>query len=253
VNDPGSRPLAGARVLVPRPQTRTSGLAAALSLAGATVLAAPLIRTVPPADPTPLRSALDRLPDFDWVCFTSAAAVAAVAGLRPDVPCRIAAVGAGTAAAVARAGWRVDLVPDGAGSARALGEVFPPGPGSVLLPLSALAADTLADALAAKGWTVTRVDAYDTEIVPPAPDVAAALADGLFDAVVCTSGSTVAALDGVTIAPATALVAIGPSTAAALAAAGRPVAAVADSPDDAALLATLVRLHAGHPESGRSS
>ena len=73
--------------------------------------------------------------------------------------------------------------------AEALLDVFPPGPGRVLLPRAAAARAVLPVGLRAKGWEVDVVEAYRTEPVPQSEErlVAARRAD----AITFTSSSTV--------------------------------------------------------------
>jgi uroporphyrinogen-III synthase len=133
-----------------------------------------------------------------------------------EVQAKVAAIGEGTAEAFRR--WsrsEPDLVPrtfTTAGLARA----FPRGAGRVLCPRAEIAPEGLEDALAAKGWTPTRVDAYRTHFPRSLPaDARAALREGRVDAVTFTSASSVrgflGALGGAKGAPR--VVAIGPVTA----------------------------------------
>jgi uroporphyrinogen III methyltransferase/synthase len=76
----------------------------------------------------------------------------------------VAAIGPGTAAALATGGIKADLVPERF-VAESLVEVFPePGVdgGRVLLARAAVARDVLPDGLRALGWEVEVVDAYRT-------------------------------------------------------------------------------------------
>jgi uroporphyrinogen-III synthase len=254
--------LAGRRVLLLRPESRSRRLLAALAALGATGQAVPITGTEPPGDPAAFDAALIDLAagDFDWVGFTSVNAVRAVldrAGrldLNPMVPAstRIAAVGPATAEATHQGGLPVDLLPTGAGSATTLAAAWPApvGEATVLLPRSESAADTLPDLLAAKGFRVSPIGAYRTVTMPLPATVAADLSSGGYDAVVLTAGSVVGALTGAPISPGTVVVTIGEATAAAARAAGlEPVTAA--EPTDAGLLATLTgALEAA--EEGRS-
>src|SRR5690606_12783059 len=111
--------LAGVRVLVPRAGEWGASTAALLRAEGAEPLIVPLIAFAPPSDPVALAAATTRLAEgeYDWVVFTSATSVSALAGatgaraddlaaLAPDqgsplipVPptTRVAAVGEATA------------------------------------------------------------------------------------------------------------------------------------------------------------
>jgi uroporphyrinogen III methyltransferase/synthase len=68
-------PLFDKRVVVTRASAQAGGLRAALTELGAEVLEMPALRVVP-LDPEPLRDALDRVAEYDWVMFTSQNAVA---------------------------------------------------------------------------------------------------------------------------------------------------------------------------------
>lgn len=201
---------------------------------------APTIRVVP-APSGPLDHAVGALArgDYAWVVFTSRAGVRAVArslsaaGPTPPVlRARVAAVGEGTAAALRELGVEPALVP-GTFTTEALAEAMPPGTGRVLLARADIAPVGLEPALAAKGWTPERVDAYRTRVATRLPAPAArALRDGPLDAVTFTSASTVRGfiaaagelvgedLRGVRV------VCIGPVTAAEASASGLPVHAV---------------------------
>ncbi|SDO22526.1 uroporphyrinogen-III synthase [Nakamurella panacisegetis] len=252
-------PLSGWRVLLPRSEGRASSLVDLLWAEGAVAQAIPMIAIHPPSDLAALDGATMALSagEYDWVGFTSVNAVDAMLrraerlALHPVISAdtRVAAVGPATTAALRGAGFPVDLNPERGGSAAALASIWPTARTgeSVLLPQSEIAARTLADALWAKGYMVEPVVAYRTLPVPPAPSVAADLADGRFEAVLFTSPSTVDALASTVIAPGTAIGVIGPTTAAAAGAAGLPIAFTATDPTDAALIAGLVAHATRHP------
>ena len=250
-----AQPLAGWRVLVPRPAGRAADLVGKLSAAGAVPEVVELITIEPPADAGTLDLAVLALTrgDYSWVAFTSVNAVDAVASRAqalavPPVSAdtRVAAVGPSTAAAARAAGLPVDLVPPDRGSAAALAAVFPHARSaesaaeSVLLPRSDLAPELLPDALAGKGYRVDSVVAYRTLVHPPSAVVADRLAAGEFDAVLFTSPSTVQALAGLPIAARTALGAIGRPTRTAATAAGREIAFVATEPSSAGLVSAMI-------------
>jgi uroporphyrinogen-III synthase len=140
---------------------------------------------------------------------------------------KVAAIGPGTATALESFGVRADLLPE-RNVAEGLVDVFPPGPGTVLVPQAADARPVLAEGLRAKGWTVEVAVAYETRPAEIAEaDVAAARGA---DAITFTSSSTVtnfvasAGLEGL---PST-VVAIGPVTAETAAELGVGVTAVAN-------------------------
>jgi uroporphyrinogen-III synthase len=202
------------------------------------VLLAPAIR-IEPGGSVALRRALTRLAagGYRWVTLTSKATVTVLQrALPPDeVRASVAAVGEGTASAFESwAGRPADLVPR-VFETEALGRSFPRGAGPVLCLRADIAPPGLEDALRAKGWSPSRVDAYRTVLSRRLPaEAREALRRGAVDAVTLTSASTVLgfvrALAG---PPATEparrprYVCIGPVTAREARAAGLAVAAVA--------------------------
>ncbi|MDD6212947.1 MAG: uroporphyrinogen-III C-methyltransferase [Clostridiales bacterium] len=112
--------LFGCRVIITRPQGRSSQLTDRLRDRGAQVIEIPSIRTVALEDQKKLESALDRLSEYQWIAFTSPAGVPVFMDVlkkkRKDVRslsgCRIAALGSGTAKALEQYGIFPDLVPD---------------------------------------------------------------------------------------------------------------------------------------------
>lgn len=229
------RPLRGRRVVVTRPAHQAGSLSGKLAAAGASVVEMPTIAIADPADGgESLHAAAARAGSYNWVVFTSANAVDRFVPLLRDgrdlAGARLAAIGPGTAAALADHRLVADLVPERF-VAEALLEAIPdpPGPGAgVLVPAAAGARPVLADGLRARGWRVDVVEAYRTEPVVPAPGVLAAAAAA--DAVVFTSASSVegyvAAAGAAAVPPV--VVCIGPVTAEAARAAGLAVTAVAD-------------------------
>jgi uroporphyrinogen-III synthase len=232
------RTLAGRTILVTRPADQAAPLVRELERRGARVLVASTIRLVP-ARSAALTAALRDLAAgaFAWIVLTSATTVAVLRDrlAAGDVDARVAAIGEGTAEAFRRwTGREPDLVPatfTTAGLARA----FPRGTGRVLTARADIAPAGLEDALARKGWSPTRVDAYRTVFARSLPrDARNALRRGDIDAVTFTSASTVEgfvrargpeAIARPTRPPKT--VAIGPVTAAAGRRAGLRPAAVA--------------------------
>ncbi len=212
------------------------------------MLAAPAIRIVPPPSYDALDGALARVASFDWVAFTSANGVAAVAtrldalGASLD-GVRVAAVGGATADAARRAFGRCDLVP-ARQTADGLAAALPrPFNARVLFPGADRARDALPMGLRARGARVTQVTAYRTVIAPDAlHDIAARAAAGAVDAILLSSPSGVEALADalrrLDAAPPR-LVAIGPATAGSCRDHGFTVAAVAAAPTDDALVAAV--------------
>jgi uroporphyrinogen III methyltransferase/synthase len=225
------RPLFGRRVVVTRAREQASDLSSRLAALGADVVEVPSIALADPSDGgAALSAGAGRAGDYDWAVFTSVNTVerffAQLHDARDLGGVLVAAIGPGTAAALARAGVVADLVPESY-VAESLLDAFPAGAGRVLLPRAAVARDVLPDGLAAKGWTVDVVEAYRTEPVPASGDLIAAAATA--DAITFTSSSTVTNfLDtaGADAVPAL-VVCIGPITAGTAAARGLRVDAVA--------------------------
>jgi uroporphyrinogen III methyltransferase/synthase len=166
---------------------------------------------------------------------------------------QLAAIGPGTAEALAAGNLHADLVPPRF-VAESLLETFPapdpsraPGSGRVLLARAAVARDILPEGLRARGWDVDVVDAYRTERAPLSDEQATAVAAA--EIVTFTSSSTVAnlldALGGRPVAPVVA--AIGPVTAATARHHGLRVDVEAEVHTIDGLVDALVAWAADHP------
>jgi uroporphyrinogen III methyltransferase / synthase len=251
------RPLVGRRVVVTRTSDQASALSRRLRQAGAEAVELPTIEISAPSDAGTgllLAAAELRADRYDWVCFTSANAVAALFSHLRDARqlgrAAVAAVGPGTAAALADRGVVADLVPERAVAEGLLAEL--PGPpaagGRVLLPQAAGARAVLADGLAAAGWAVDRIEAYRT--VPARLDRLMVAAASAADAVCFTSASTVtsylaavragAGSGGACLTVPPVVVSIGPITSAAAVAEGLNVTAEAAEHTLDGLVAALV-------------
>jgi uroporphyrinogen-III synthase len=244
-------PLAGKVVLVTRPRDQSASLVGELERRGATAMVAPTIEVVPVRS-AELTNALQDLAAgaFAWITLTSQVTVDVLASRLEsgDVRAHVAAVGEGTAAAFRRwAGRDPDLVPKTFTTA-ALAHAFPRGHGRVLCARADVAPEGLEEALAAKGWTPLRVDAYRTKMPKWLPIGAReALARGTVDAITFTSASSVrgfanAATD---VREDPKVVCIGPVTAREARAHGLEVAAVAEPHTIQGLIAALERALAG--------
>lgn len=191
---PTKATLHGKRIVITRAETQADEFAKKIRAHGGEPLFFPTIAFAPLDDFRELDANLKQLQSFDWVVFTSANGVRAVAErLRAlGIPttllgsAHIAAIGTGTAGALAEENVRVDFIPTeflGAQIAREL----PVGENERALLLRAdLASDELADGLTARGVHVTDVDAYRTVLASPPP-----LDWNRADAVTFTSASTV--------------------------------------------------------------
>jgi uroporphyrinogen III methyltransferase/synthase len=197
------RPLFGRRIVITRSRAQASQLSAALEELGAEAVEAPTIRIEPPEDPGPLRAAMARAAEYDWIVLTSTnGAVAAfdaleAAGLdaRALAGVRIASIGPATAAALAARGIRADVQPAAFTSTavvKALAECVNLQGLRILLPRADIAPPDMVKALAERGATVEEVAAYRTVADDAGlPRVAAMLERGEVDWLTFTSSSTV--------------------------------------------------------------
>jgi uroporphyrinogen-III synthase len=133
---------------------------------GLSVLVWAAVRVVP-ADTARLDEALSRAASFDWIVFTSRHAVAAVTARLSGAPSgvRTAAVGGATASVLKQHGWPVDLSPgepSAAGLVAAFAAAGAAGRARILYPASSRALPTLAAGLRQLGAQVTTVEAYRT-------------------------------------------------------------------------------------------
>jgi uroporphyrinogen-III synthase len=230
----GGKPLSGRAILVTRPSEQASELVRALKRRGATAIEAPAIEIVP-ARGAALTRSLRELTEgrYDWITLTSPRTVDVLAEhLRPrDVRAKVAAIGDGTREAFRRWARREPHLVPTSFTTEALARAFPRGAGRVLCARADIAPEGLEEAIAAKGWTPTRVDAYRTRMPRSLPaEARAALREGRVDAVTFTSASTVRgfvrALGAVKGTPK--VVCIGPVTAREARAHGLTVHAVAN-------------------------
>jgi uroporphyrinogen-III synthase len=244
-------PLAGKVVLVTRPRDQSEVLVRELDRRGATAIVAPTIE-VAPVRSAELNKALRGLASgaFAWITLTSRTTVDILASqLEPgEVRARVAAVGEGTAAAFRRwTGREPDLVPRTFTTA-ALAHAFPRGRGRVLCPRADIASSSFEEALAAKGWTPLRVDAYRTRMPEWLPIGAREpLTRGTVDAITFTSASSVQGFANAAseVRGDPKIVCIGPVTAREARAHGLEVAAVAEPHTMEGLMAALERAFGG--------
>jgi uroporphyrinogen-III synthase len=250
--------LAGRRILVTRRPEQSVALTSGLTELGAEVVEVPLVAIAPAADPAALAAALARLDGYDWVAFTSANAVNALAdalaparrALPPGL--RVATVGPATSRSVReRLGTEPALEPSSdfraEGLVRAFDAVELTGR-RVLLPVSEAARDVLAEGLRARGAEVDVVAAYRTVTPAGAAEaLARALREGV-DLVTLASPSAVHALMEAPGAGAAgrAVAVIGPVTEHAARAAGLDVRVVA-APATAEGLIAAIRRHFAPP------
>jgi uroporphyrinogen III methyltransferase / synthase len=219
------RPLRGRTVAVTRARAQASGLARELRALGASVVQAPVIRTQPLEEATPLD-----LSGYDLICLTSPNGVHALferlaraaqppRDARALAGARVAAIGPGTARALDEHGIAADIVPERF-VAESLVEALADVPvNRALVARAREARDVLPDALRARGARVDVLELYETLAEPLSPQVLAQACAA--DYLTFTSSSTVrfflqAAGAAAELSPQTRIVSIGPVTSATL-------------------------------------
>jgi hydroxymethylbilane synthase len=245
-----AHPLAGRVALVTGTASLVERLAAAFVAEGTTVFESPTLVVQSTSDPDGLEAALQRLEEgeYEWLVVTSQQTVPVLArhgSHRIASATRIIAVGMGTAQGLEAAGFQVDAMPEAqtsAGIVTALEPLALSG-ASVLCLLGDRAGTTVTAALDARGARVDRVESYRTRSVVAIPeDVRAAVRQGRIDLATIpspASARTLVEMLGVDLAALSGacMVAIGPTTAAAMAELGLPVHVVAPEPTPEGIVA----------------
>jgi uroporphyrinogen-III synthase len=243
------RPLAGRIVLVTRPADQSVELVRRINSLGAKAIVAPTIEIAPLRSAALTRALRDLSTGwFAWVTLTSRSTVEMLASrldTPSDVRAKVAAIGDGTREAFRAWARRTpDLIP-GTFTTAGLIRAFPRGQGRVLCARADIAPSGLEDALAAKGWSPVRVDAYRTRMSRSLPaEARSALRDGRVDAITFTSASTVRGFVGATgvVRGDPKVISIGPVTAREARAHGMRVSAVARPHTIDGLIAALERV-----------
>jgi uroporphyrinogen III methyltransferase/synthase len=193
------RPLQGRRVVVTRARAQASGLAATLRNLGAEVVELPAIRIEPRIESDAVRAAVERIGEYTLICLTSPngvrllfeAMAAASLDARALAGATVAAIGPGTARALARCGVTADIVPERfvAESLIESLEAVEVADRPVLVARAADARDVIPEWLGNRGAKVDVVALYET--VRETPDETAVEAAQGADYVTFTSSSTV--------------------------------------------------------------
>ncbi len=245
------RPLHGRRVVVTRARAQASGLAATLRALGAGVVELPAIRIEPRLDSEEVRDAIADLHTYALVCLTSPngahllfeAMAARGRDARALANAVVAAIGPGTAAALAEHGVIADVVPErfvAEALVEALAAVDVAGR-PVLVARAAEARDVLPEALAERGANVDVAALYETVREDPEPSVIEAAESA--DYVTFTSSSTVRnllAAIGERFPRSARVVSIGPVTSATARELGLEVHVEAERHDPSGLVDALV-------------
>ncbi|MEM9354382.1 MAG: uroporphyrinogen-III synthase, partial [Planctomycetota bacterium] len=246
------RPLFGKTVLVTRPEPQARSLASRLQRLGARVVQHAAIEIEPPADWRPVDDAIGRLPDFDWLVFSSSNGVSYFLDrvntlgldLRVLGGVKLAAIGPATEEELGRRGLRADLTP-AEYRAEALAEKLQIGAENkrFLLLRASRGREVLAEQLRSAGGVVEQVIVYQSVDVNRADDsVRDELERGAIDWVTVTSSAiarSVARLYGDALRN-TRLAAISPLTAGVLDDLGLAPEAIAAEYTTAGLVDALV-------------
>lgn len=225
-----STPFPVTRVAITADGDRAGAFATALRAQGLTPVPCAVLIERPAADAAPLIEAARQLEGYDWVIVASVRAVAALTQARGrpwPVQLRTAAVGPATAEAIRAAGVARPAVVAPRDGAEALWETVSSAAWAglrVLLPTTPGGRTLLADRLREAGASVHEVEAYRMEARAPEAirrDWAAAAPDAVVLGSARAARALIAAI-GAEALGAVRVVAIGATTAAALAADGVP-------------------------------
>jgi uroporphyrinogen III methyltransferase / synthase len=245
------RPLRGLRVIVTRARAQASGFAAALRDLGAEVVELPAIRIESRVGSPEVRAAAASIGEYSLLCLTSPngvrllfeALAEAGADARSLAGATVAAIGPGTARALAEYGIAADVVPEhfvAEALVEALATVEVEGR-RVLVARAAEAREVLPEALRERGAEVDVLALYETVREEPGAEAIEAAQDA--DYVTFTSSSTVTNLTealGDRFPKGARVVSIGPVTSDAARAAGLEVDVEAGRHDIDGLLAALL-------------
>jgi len=239
-------PLFGQRIVVTRAKDQADSLSAPLRQLGAEVVELPTIEIQPAPDYAALDAAIARLPEYDWLIFTSVNGVRffldrldhGAADLRA-IRGKLCAIGPATRDALQQFHLKVDVMAEqyvAEGLLKTLGDfdfagAGKPGGARVLIARAAVARDILPDELRRRGAVVDVVEAYRTgapaDLAARAADVLAAKTDWITFTSSSTASNLIAAC-GAEALQGTRLASIGPVTSATLRQAGAEVAVEAN-------------------------
>jgi uroporphyrinogen III methyltransferase/synthase len=251
-------PLSGKRVLVTRLEDGESRLAASLRTLGAEVIHLPTIEIRWPESWDTVDQAIYKLANYQWLVLTSPRGVDVLRarlsayGLdaRHLAPVRIAAVGSGTASALASLGIRADLVPKRFTSMDLAQEMIAKGISGqrVLLARADIANPSLPQALRGAGAEVDEVTLYRTILASSLP---AGMTLEVLEAMDVACFTSASAAEGLVhllgdhlkevITPNTLVAAIGPVTAERVRGLGMRVGVVAEEHTFQGLLKAILK------------
>lgn len=194
----GRLPLKGCTVIVTRPKERSGTLSARLRALGADVWEYPCIQTVPIVPCPAMAQAVEQIGTYEWLVFTSAAGADTLwdwldreeKDVRILGNVRLAAIGPGTARALAARGLRTSYLP-AVYDAVHLGEGLPAA-GRVLLLRAEEGSQALTQALERRNIAYDDVACYRTVYENPrSQQLREMVESGGADLVTFTSASTV--------------------------------------------------------------
>ncbi|MGQ0508064.1 MAG: uroporphyrinogen-III synthase [Myxococcaceae bacterium] len=239
-----------------RPRERAQELCFLLEDEDAEVISLPLLEILPPENAQPLRAAAEQIQRFRWIFLSSPSAVTALhealreAGTLSRVSLiKFAAVGPGTARAARNVGWQPAAEADiatGAGLYERVKEELEPTD-EVLLPAAQEGRRELEDALRGQGLQVTRVAAYRSEGRTLSAEQKESLRCAPPHAVLFGSPRTAEVFleelgdDARSLLAQAKVIAIGPTTSAALREQAIEVAGVAENPTSSSWIDALAR------------
>lgn len=251
------KPLYGLRIAVTRAESQSHELADPLQSAGAHVIICPLIHIAPLGSGAEVHHALQRLPDFDWIVFTSVNGVELFVRTLHDskldaasINARVACVGPATAAAARHHGFEPNIVP-----AEYVGDAVPAAlveahggmrGKKILLPRAQQGGSALPDGLRKSGADVFDLPLYRTLMHGTGAELLrAALSAGEIDLLTFTSGSAIKYfVQAIGSADHVRIAVIGPSTAAAARSHGLPVDIEANPHTVAGLVSAILEDYA---------
>ena len=193
-------PLKGKRILVTRPRDRAGTLSEKLRALGADVTEYPCIETVPILPCIEMERALGRIGDYQWLAFTSPAGVEAfwscLRGMGKDARhlggVGLAAIGSGTARALAEHGLVADLIPSVYDAAHLGAELAEQASGKVLILRAEIGSPALTEALERGNIAYDDISVYRTVYENPQSQALRELLEaGELRYVTFTSASTV--------------------------------------------------------------
>lgn len=251
--------MKGLRIVVTRAAHQAEELAAPLRALGAEVVVLPMVAISPPEDRTVLIEAGRHADEYDWIIFSSANAVEALAAEvnAPLTHAKIAVVGPATRDAAEQHGFRVSLIPErytGEALAGAFADHDLLG-NRVLIPRADIGRDVVASKLRELGANVDEIEAYRNTL----PESSIILANEIFrdpfpDWILFASPSAVqnlAKVCSIEILRRVKLASIGPVTSAAITQLSLTVDAEADPHTIDGLVRAVSQAHMGSLQADR--